>query len=152
MATASTVELNAPHRPLANSIRAFSAVEDELKRELIKLRHHWDQHEARMFSRAEGVSDTALTQWKLDEDLVSVRAASTAYGSIILSKLRLPALSDGYIHVRIHDSPGAGQENVKFHSIWTNEVREEKKGEGEGRVVEWEAIQTAETPLEFFNE
>ncbi|GAA5919195.1 hypothetical protein JCM6882_006090 [Rhodosporidiobolus microsporus] len=141
------VELNAPHRPRENALRAFVNVEDEIKKELVKLRQHWDQHEPRMFSKAKGISDEELTTWDLAEDLEEVRSASTAYGSIIFGKLRIPAIVDGYVHVRIHDSPGEAQDNVKFHSIFTNEVRDE-----EGNVVAWEGIQSKSTPLDFFNE
>ncbi|GAA5852308.1 hypothetical protein JCM8547_006731 [Rhodosporidiobolus lusitaniae] len=147
MATTSTVELNAPHPPHANSIRGFATVEEELKRELVKLRHHWDQHEPKMFVRAKDVSDEELTSWELEKDLEQVRSASTAYGAVIFGKLRIPAIVDGYIHVRIHDTPGEAQENVRFHSIYTGEIRND-----EGKVVDWQAIQTKETPLEFFNE
>ncbi|GAA5981273.1 hypothetical protein JCM11641_005630 [Rhodosporidiobolus odoratus] len=142
-----TVELNPPHRPHANSVRAFCHVEEEIQRELMKLRHHWDQHEPRMFEAAKGITDDELTTWDLAEDLEIVRSSSSPYGSIIFGKLRIPAMTDSYIHVRIHDTPGDGQESVKFHSIFTNEIRDE-----EGKVVEWEAFQTKQAPLEFFNE
>ncbi|BGP17850.1 hypothetical protein JCM10213_008352 [Rhodosporidiobolus nylandii] len=144
---ASTVELNAPHLPHENSIRAFAQVEDDIKKELTKLRAHWDNHEPRMFEQAKELSDEELTNWDLAEDLEIVRSSSSPYGSIIFGKLRVPALVDSYLHVRIHDSPGDGQGNVRLHSILTEEVRNE-----EGKVVEWRAFQTRDTSLEFFSE
>jgi hypothetical protein len=98
--------------------------------------------------------------------LFQVRSASTAYGSVIFGKIRIPCQQDAFIHVRcvswlffprsaaytlqidsIHDTPGEGQNNVKFHSILTDERRD-----SEGNVVDYEAFQTREKPLEFFNE
>jgi hypothetical protein len=70
-----------------------------------------------MWSRARGLSDEELTGFtftkersKYDSatnssrgdggDLVLVNNAATSYGEIILGKIRIPAISDGYIHVR----------------------------------------------------
>ncbi|GAA6003599.1 hypothetical protein JCM10207_003500 [Rhodosporidiobolus poonsookiae] len=136
-----------PHAPHTNSLTAFVNLEDEIKRELVKLRHHWDKHEPRMFAPAKDIADEELTSWRLEEDLVEIRSASSPYGSIIFGKLRIPALTDSYIHVRIHDTPGDGQANIKFHSILTDEIRND-----EDKVVEWRVFQSRGTALEFFNE
>ncbi|KAM0756685.1 hypothetical protein T439DRAFT_321370, partial [Meredithblackwellia eburnea MCA 4105] len=126
MADASTVTLNAEHPPHQNAIDAFTTVNDKIKHELVKLRHHWDKHEPRMFSRAKGVSDHDLVNWDLSKDLVAIRSGPTSYGTVIFGKLRLPAINDsegeGFMHVRIHDPPNRGQEDVVFHSFFTDEV------------------------------
>ncbi|KAK7005688.1 hypothetical protein R3P38DRAFT_3039001 [Favolaschia claudopus] len=54
----------------------------------------------------------------------------------------------GFIFVRIHDPPGEGTENVKFHSLFTDEGKDEE-GHNNGF---YRAIQTNSKPLEFFNE
>ncbi|KAF7315439.1 hypothetical protein MIND_00058800 [Mycena indigotica] len=54
----------------------------------------------------------------------------------------------GFIFVRIHDPPGEGVENIKFHSIFTDEGKD-AKGELNGL---YRAIQPNSKPLEFFNE
>ncbi|KAJ7747365.1 hypothetical protein B0H16DRAFT_1421344 [Mycena metata] len=54
----------------------------------------------------------------------------------------------GFIFVRVHDSPGDGIENVKFHSLFTDEVHD---SEGHETGV-YRAIQMNSKPLEFFNE
>ncbi|KAJ7091160.1 hypothetical protein C8R44DRAFT_817210 [Mycena epipterygia] len=54
----------------------------------------------------------------------------------------------GFIFVRIHDPPGDGIENVKFHSLYTEEGKD-KEGHNNGV---YRAIQSNSTPLEFFNE
>lgn len=105
-----------------------------------------------MWARARGLDDDALTSFVIEKDLVEVRAGSTAYGTIIFGKLRIPAISDsegeGFIHVRIHDPPNKGTEDVIFHSLLT----EEGNRDADGRPTTFRAIQTRETPLEFFNE
>jgi len=104
-----------------------------------------------MWSRARGLSDAQLTGFST-EDLVQVRAAPTSYGTIILGSFRIPAVQDelgeGFVHVRIHDPPNQGTEDVRFHSIWTDE----RRLPGEDQPSRWKAIQTKDTPLEFFNE
>ncbi len=63
------------------------AVNETIKHELIKLRHHWDKHEPKMFDRVKGVSDEELTGWDLGRDLVAVRSGPVAYGVILLGKV-----------------------------------------------------------------
>lgn len=97
-----------------------------------------------------------------------VRSAPTSYGTIILGKIRLPAINDdqgeGYIHVRyvhllfsvllrlirrsIHDPPGGSTDDVIFHSLFTDEGNKN----ADGQATTWRAIQTKDTVLEFFNE
>lgn len=105
-----------------------------------------------MWSRAAGLSDHELTSFKIEEDLVLVRSAPVSYGTIILGKIRIPAVKDeegeGFVHVRIHDPPNRGTEDVLFHSLFTDEG---PKG-ADGHVIRWRAIQTDDVPLEFFNE
>jgi len=103
-----------------------------------------------MWSRAHGLSDHQLTHFELEKDLVEVRAGLTTYGTILLGKLRIPAVKDsegeGFIHIRIHDPPNRGTQDVIFHSIFTDE------GNKDGHPKTWRAIQTRDKPLEFFNE
>jgi hypothetical protein len=120
------LQFTAPHPPTAHALDAFGSVLHEIKTEIIKSRHHWDQHEPRMWSRAavrcsefrmdlitnkccsQGIADHDLAHFDLNYNLVQVRSAPTAYGTIILGKIRLPAVSDekgeGFVHVRIHHS------------------------------------------------
>lgn len=57
-----------------------------------------------MWSRASSLSDHELTNFDLEKDLVEVRSAPTSYGTVILGKLRIPAVKDeegeGFVHVR----------------------------------------------------
>lgn len=105
-----------------------------------------------MWSRAHGLSDHQLTTFDLAQDLVEIRAGITSYGTILLGKLRIPAVKDdegeGFIHVRIHDPPNRGAEDVVFHSLWTDEGNRN----ADGHPTTWRAIQTRDTPLTFFNE
>ncbi|KAI5832126.1 hypothetical protein K523DRAFT_361866 [Schizophyllum commune Tattone D] len=146
------LNFNEPHAPAENALEAFGAVEDKIKAAIIESRHHWDKHEPRMWSRAKGVSDSDLVNFNLKDDLVLVSSGPTTYGTIILGKIRLPAIKDdlgeGFVHVRIHDPPNRGTEDIIFHSLWTDEVRPDP----EAPPTEYHAIQTADKPLEFFNE
>ncbi|KAG6903079.1 hypothetical protein C0995_006266 [Termitomyces sp. Mi166 len=151
MASVETVDLNDSHLPHANAIEAFTIVLPTIKNEILKSRHHWDKHEPRMWSRASDISDDDLVNFDVNVDLVKIRSGSTSYGTVIFGKIRIPAIYDeegqGFIHVRIHDPPNRGAEDVRFHSIFTDEGKSE-----DGQIVYWRAIQTADTPLEFFNE
>ncbi|KAF8210491.1 hypothetical protein K438DRAFT_1916856 [Mycena galopus ATCC 62051] len=54
----------------------------------------------------------------------------------------------GFIFVRIHDPPGDGVRDVKFHSLFTDEGKD-AEGNNNGH---YRAIQMNSKPLEFFNE
>ena len=54
----------------------------KIKLAIISSRLDWDNHEPRMWSRASGLDDAALTSFVVEEDLVEVRAGGTAYGTI----------------------------------------------------------------------
>ncbi|KAH9892586.1 hypothetical protein C8Q73DRAFT_64505 [Cubamyces lactineus] len=152
MASEEQVELNAPHFPTEKAFEAFEVVEHTIKSEILKSRHDWNKHEPRMWSRAAGISDADLVAFNIREDLVECRSAPTSYGTIILGKIRLPAIRDdegeGFVHVRIHDPPNRGTEDVIFHSLFTDEGNRDE----DGHPTTWRAIQTRDTPLEFFNE
>ncbi|KAK0212869.1 hypothetical protein DFS33DRAFT_1285041 [Desarmillaria ectypa] len=152
MASAEELVFNDPHPPHTNALLAFSKVLGRIKFEILKSRKDWDKHEPKMWSRANGVSDDDLVALNLKEDLVLVRSASTSYGTIILGKIRLPAINDdegeGYIHVRIHDPPGGSTDDVMFHSLFTDEGNKN----ADGQAITWRAIQTKDTALDFFNE
>ncbi|KAF8904490.1 hypothetical protein CPB84DRAFT_1773206 [Gymnopilus junonius] len=152
MASSEQVEFNAPHAPHPNAVEAFNQILHTIKAEIVKSRHHWDKHEPRMYERAAGLSDQELTNFVIENDLVEVRSAPTSYGTIILGKLRIPAVKDeegeGFIHVRIHDPPNRGAQDVLFHSLFTEEIRKDEETPPTG----YRAIQIRDKPLEFFNE
>ncbi|KAI0066092.1 hypothetical protein BV25DRAFT_1849665 [Artomyces pyxidatus] len=152
MATEETVTFNAPHAPHPNALEAFHTVQHAIKAAIVKSRHDWDKHEPRMWSRAASLSDAELTTFNLNHDLVEIRSGPTSYGTILLGKIRIPAVHDdlgeGFIHVRIHDPPNRGTEDVVFHSLFTDEGHKD----AEGHPKTWQAIQPADVPLEFFNE
>jgi len=152
MASAEEVSLNASHAPHTNAIDAFNEILKTIKSEIVKSRHHWDKHEPRMWSRAAHLSDHELTSFNIENDLVEIRSGPTSYGVIIFGKIRIPAVRDekgeGFVHVRIHDPPNRGTEDVRFHSIFTEEIRPDEETPPTGYC----AIQTDNKPLEFFNE
>jgi len=152
MASNETVVFNEPHAPHPNAIDAFAAVLPAIKSAIVKSRHDWNKHEPKMWSRARHLSDDELTGFDLNKDLVEVRGGPTSYGTILLGKVRIPAVNDsegeGFIHVRIHDPPNRGTQDVMFHSILTDEGNRDP----EGRPTTWKAIQTTDRLLEFFNE
>lgn len=57
-----------------------------------------------MWERAAGLSDAELVAFSVEKDLVECRSAPTSYGTVILGKVRIPAVNDeegeGYVHVR----------------------------------------------------
>ena len=103
-ASAEEVNLNAPHHPHTNAIEAFNHVLHTIKHEIVQSRRHWDKHEPEMWSRAAGLSDAQLTHFTIENDLVQVRSGAVSYGTLILGKIRIPAVKDelgaGYVHVR----------------------------------------------------
>ncbi|KAJ7268792.1 hypothetical protein B0H12DRAFT_67998 [Mycena haematopus] len=89
---------------------------------------------------------------KLDSagELVPGEVKKDAHGKIEV-EMKHGQIDDdklGFIFVRIHDPPGDGIENVKFHSLFTDEG---KDAEGNNNGY-YRAIQTNSKPLEFFNE
>ncbi|KAH9943505.1 uncharacterized protein BXZ73DRAFT_40537, partial [Epithele typhae] len=151
-ATNEIVELNAPHSPTEKAFEAFEILEPKIKSEILKSRHDWDKHEPKMWSRAHGVPNDDLVAFSIRSDLVEIRSAIVSYGTIILGKIKLPAINDsegeGYIHARIHDPPNRGQDDVVFHSLWTDEGNRD----ADGHPTTWRAVHNRDTPLEFFNE
>ncbi|KAJ7647083.1 hypothetical protein FB45DRAFT_892298 [Roridomyces roridus] len=83
-------------------------------------------------------------------DLVPGEPVKDAHGKIQVETKHGKIDDDryGFIFVRIHDPPGEGVENVKFHSLFTDEG---KNKEGENNDF-YRAIQPNSKPLEFFNE
>ncbi|PPQ77203.1 hypothetical protein CVT25_011049 [Psilocybe cyanescens] len=150
MASNEQLNFNEAHAPNENSLEAFNILLPTIKTEILKSRRHWDKHEPRMWSRASNLSDAQLTSFTMEEDLVEVRSASTSYGQIVLGKIRVlkDGEGEGFVHVRIHDPPNRGNEDVRFHSLLTDEIREEEGGSPIG----YQAIQTRDKPLDFFNE
>ena len=127
MATSETVTLNEAHAPLQASIDAFNTILPSLKDELTKLRRDHDKHEPEYFARVSSLSDSDLTSFT-SSDLVSVRVANSAYGLHLFGKVRLPAVKDAYIHVRIFGSAKEGtdgsevdEREYKLHSVHTEE-------------------------------
>ncbi|KAE9411243.1 hypothetical protein BT96DRAFT_930395 [Gymnopus androsaceus JB14] len=152
MATSEEVVLNDPHHPKENSFQAFHHVIHDIKHNILHNRREWDKHEPRMWSRASGLTDHQLIDFTIEKDLVLVRSAPVSYGTIILGKIRIPAINDeegeGFVHVRIHDPPNRGTEDVTFHSIW----HDAGNPNADGQPTTWRAIQTKDRELTFFNE
>jgi len=152
MASAEEICLNATHAPHKNAIDAFNLILPTIKSEIVKSRHRWDKHDRRMWSRAAHLSDEELTSFTVEDDLVQIRSGATSYGVIVFGKIRIPAVQDeegeGFVHVRIHDPPNRGSEDVRFHSIFHREIRQDEETPPTGYC----AIQTLDRPLEFFNE
>ncbi|KAI1435694.1 hypothetical protein GGR50DRAFT_693927 [Xylaria sp. CBS 124048] len=143
MATADTVNLGPLHPPKEESIKAFSEVEADLKKELLHLKHTYLKHEPEYFAPVQHLSDHDLTSFTAS-DLESVRVAQSAYGIHLLGKVRLPAMPDSgpaYIQVRIFVS----DEPAKLHSIHTEERDEPDGGK------RFRAIFTKDDPLEWFD-
>jgi hypothetical protein len=65
------------------------------------------EHEPEYFHAVKHVSDPDLTSFT-SRDLESVRVANSAYGLHLFGKVRLPAVDDGYIHVRVFGSAKDG--------------------------------------------
>lgn len=149
MATEETVQLNEAHAPQQASIDAFNSILTTLKHDLANLRRQHDsmllisrphypapantltEHEPEYFQAAKDLSDEQLTSFNAD-NLESVRVAVTAYGLHLFGKVKIPALDNGYIHVRIFGSAKEGTDGStsdeiehKVHSIHTEEVVKE---------------------------
>jgi len=105
-----------------------------------------------MWERAKPYTNEQLTEFDVGKDLVQVRSAPTAYGTIIFGKILIPAIRDdlgeAYVHVRIHDPHNRDEADIKFHSILTEEGHKTP----DGHPTTWRALFTSEDPLEFFNE
>jgi hypothetical protein len=103
-ATSEQINLNDAHAPRDNAIAAFNVVLPAIKSAILKSRKDWDIHEPKMWSRAKGISDVRLADFDIENDLVEVRSGATSYGTIILGKIRIPAINDsegeGFVHVR----------------------------------------------------
>lgn len=85
-------------------------------------------HEPEYFRAVKHVSDSDLTSFTA-RDLASVRVAISAYGLHLFGKIKVPALDNGYIHVRVFGSPkygtdgsSADEREYSLHSIHTEEV------------------------------
>ncbi|KAJ7282988.1 hypothetical protein C8J57DRAFT_1297206 [Mycena rebaudengoi] len=165
MATIEQLDLSKPHPPTAHAIEAFQVLEKEIKKNILESRRDWDKHEPRMWALASKTSDADLVAFTIKDDLVTVRSAVTSYGPIVLGKIRIRAIhldargefasghgegddDFGYIFIRIHDPPGEGVDNVRFHSLFTDEG----KDEAGNQTGVYRAIQPNSRPLEFFHE
>ncbi|KAI0151852.1 hypothetical protein GGR57DRAFT_173968 [Xylariaceae sp. FL1272] len=133
MATADTVTLGAPHPPKDESIKAFGEVEEELKKQLLHMKHTYLKHEPEYFAAVQDLSDADLTSFTTS-DLESVRVAQSAYGIHIFGKIRIPAVPSAYLHVRVFVSEDDGKPVYKFHSIHTEE-KEESDGNKKYRAI-----------------
>jgi hypothetical protein len=70
------LDFNEPHPPHQNAIEAFNHLLPTIKEEIIKSRHHWNKHEPKMWIRAHGISDHELTNFTIEQDLVTVSGAT----------------------------------------------------------------------------
>ncbi|KAL5114194.1 hypothetical protein ACEQ8H_007942 [Pleosporales sp. CAS-2024a] len=151
MATKETVQLGEAHAPHQASIDAFNSILESVKHELVKLRHDHDKHEPEYFGAVKHVPDADLASFSA-QDLESVRVAASAYGLHLFGKVKLPAASGAYVHVRIFgsakdgtDGSSAEEREYKLHNIHTEEV---VRGDGD-RV--YRAIFTKDDALEWFD-
>ncbi|KAI5462985.1 hypothetical protein BGZ63DRAFT_422391 [Mariannaea sp. PMI_226] len=147
MATADTVDLGPAHLPKEESIKAFSHILTDLKKQLVHLRHEYNKHEPQYFAAVAKLSNEELTHFSV-ENVESVRVAPSAYGTHLFAKLRIPALSaddDGpaYVHFRVFIA--GGDEPPKLHSIHT-----EEKEHADGDKT-YRAIFTKDDELEWFD-
>lgn len=168
MATEETVQLGEPHAPHQGSIDALDSILDLLKEELVKLRRDHDskpvthplltlarillflEHEPEYFQAVKSLSDGDLTSFSAS-DIDSVRVANSAYGLHIFAKIRIPAVDNAYIHVRVFGSAKEGtdgssldEREYKLHSIHTEEIIKE-----DDRV--YRAIFNKDDALEWFD-
>ncbi|KAI0525786.1 hypothetical protein F5B22DRAFT_657066 [Xylaria bambusicola] len=142
-ATADTVDLGPPHPPKEESLKAFTEVEPDLKKELLHLKHTYLRHEPEYFAAVQHLADSDLTSFN-SADLELVRVAQSAYGIHLFGKIRIPAMPDSgpaYLHVRIFVS----DEPAKLHCIHTEE-QEEPDG-----TKRYRAIFTKADDLEWFD-
>ncbi|KAF9700660.1 hypothetical protein EKO04_001533 [Ascochyta lentis] len=128
MATDETVQLGDAHAPHQASIDAFESILATVKEELVKLRRDHDKHEPEYFHAVNRFSDSDLTSFT-SHDLESIRVANSAYGLHLFGKVRLPAIENAYIHVRMFGSAKDGtdgssldEREYSLHSIHTEEV------------------------------
>ncbi|KAF2264624.1 hypothetical protein CC78DRAFT_616545 [Lojkania enalia] len=131
MATAEMVNLTEAHAPKETSIHAFESILPSLKHELTKLRRDHDKHEPEYFRAVKDLSDHELTSFSVS-NVELVRAGESAYGLHLFGKVKIPALENGYIHVRLFigakdGTEGSSEEEreTKLHSIHTEEVVKE---------------------------
>jgi len=140
MATKETADLGLPHHPKEESTAAFASILEEIKKELVHMRHNRDKHEKQYFAAALHFSDEQLTALT-PASLTQVRVATTAYGTILFGKLNIEG-SDLYIHVRVFVT---GDPKVfKLHCIHTEET--EVDGEKKFR-----ALFGKDDPLDWFD-
>ncbi|KAI0889476.1 uncharacterized protein GGS22DRAFT_153982 [Annulohypoxylon maeteangense] len=146
MATAETVDLGPAHPPKEESIKAFGEVEHELKKQLLHMKHTYLKHEPEYFAAVQDLSDGDLTSFT-SSDFEEVRVGISAYGLHLFGKVRIPAASDAYIHIRLfiggdgHDEPGV----ATLHSIHTEDAEDPEGGR------KYRAIFTKDDPLEWFD-
>ncbi|KAL2207386.1 hypothetical protein CC79DRAFT_1321484 [Sarocladium strictum] len=140
MATAETVQLDAPHSPKEESIKAFDSILPDLKKDLVHMRKERNKHEPEYFAAIESLSDDQLADFST-KDITTVRVGKTAYGIHLFAALRLPAASSSYIQFRVFVA--GGDEPPKLHSIHTEEKDDGNGGKtfravfGENDELEW---------------
>lgn len=85
-------------------------------------------HEPEYFRVVKHVNDSDLTSFTA-RDLETVRIAVSAYGLHLFGKVRLPAVDNAYIHIRVFgsakdgtDGSSADEREYSLHSIHTEEV------------------------------
>jgi len=86
------------------------------------------EHEPEYFRAVKDLSDHELASFSAS-DLESVRVGLSAYGLHIFGKVKIPALDNAYIHVRVFGSAKDGtdgssvdEREYSLHSIHTEEV------------------------------
>ena len=107
------------------------------------------EHEPEYFRAVKDLSDSDLTSFS-SSDLETVRVGETAYGIHLFGAVKIPALDDAYIHIRIFvaaeegtDGSTLDERKAKLHSIHTEEVVKDDGDHvyravfGKGDALEW---------------
>ena len=95
LASTDTVTFDKARAPGENGIEAFNIILPTIKSEIIKSRRHWDLHEPKMWSRAQGISDKDLVDFTIENDLVEVRSCFPLIVMTIALFLPIPRHSYG---------------------------------------------------------
>lgn len=105
LASQEQLTFNKPHAPEGERVfAAFNHVVHDIKTAVKKSRKLWEGQDTagplQMWGKAKDLTDAELLDFTIEKDLKLVSSATASYGIIILGKIQIPAIDDGYIHVR----------------------------------------------------
>lgn len=147
MADDSTIKLLEAHPPKPASLELYAEVEHDLKKALLHSRHDSKKHGLSYWEAAAHLSDADFVGFS-ESDLVLVRPGTVAYGTILLGKVKIPALGEvknSYIHFRAYEKQPNTDQPARFHSLHT-----EKRDEPDGGST-YNALFSKDEELKFFN-